>query len=57
MVDTNRKIYIINGLKTIIDNDGRLWLNEYNIEERLDHRNLQMTMANIFHTIENIDIN
>ena len=45
MVHINRKIYIINGLKTIIDNDGRLWLNEYNIEERLDHRNLQMTMA------------
>ena len=37
----SRKTYGINGIKTMVDNDGILWLNEKHIEERLDHKNLQ----------------
>ena len=35
-----RKMYERNGIETIVDNDGILWLNEKYIEE-LDHKNLQ----------------
>ena len=41
MVDISRKTYERNGIKTIADNDGILWLNEKHIEEGLDHKNLQ----------------
>ena len=30
-----------NGVETIIDNDGKWWLNEKHIEEGLDHKNLR----------------
>ena len=32
-----------NGIETILDNDGILWLNEKHLEERLDHKNLWET--------------
>ena len=41
MVDISRKTYEKNGIETIVDNDGLLWLNEKNIEEGLDHKNLR----------------
>ena len=41
MVDINRKTYERNGIETIVNNDGILWLNEKHIEEGLDHKNLQ----------------
>ena len=41
MVDISRKTYERNGIETIVDNDGILWLNEKHIEERLGHKNLQ----------------
>ena len=41
MVDISRKKYERNGIETIIDNDGTLWLNENHIEEGLDNENLQ----------------
>ena len=40
MADINRKTYEINGIETIVDNDGILWLNEKHMEERLHHKNL-----------------
>ena len=41
MVDIGRKLYERNGRKTIVDNDGILWLKEKYIEEGLDYKNLQ----------------
>ena len=41
MVDISRQKCKRNGIETIIDNDGILWLNEKRIEERLDHNNLR----------------
>ena len=41
LVDISRKTYERNGIETIVDNDGILWLNEKHIEEGLDHKNLQ----------------
>ena len=41
MVDISRKTYERNGVETIADNDGILWLNEKHIEEGLDHTNLR----------------
>ena len=41
MIDISRKTYGGNGIKTIVDNDGTLWLNEKRIEEGLDHKNLR----------------
>ena len=37
MVDISRKTYKRNGMQTIVDNDGILWLNEKHMEEGLDH--------------------
>ena len=33
MVDISRETYERNGIETIVDNDGILWLNEKHIEE------------------------
>ena len=41
MVDISGQTYKRNGLETIVDNDGILWLNEKRIEERLDHNDLR----------------
>ena len=41
MVDISRKKYGRDGIETIVDNDGILWLNEKYIEEGLDHKDLQ----------------
>ena len=41
MVDISRKAYERNDIEKIVDNDGILWLNEKNIEEGLDHKNLR----------------
>ena len=41
MTDISRKTYERNGIKTIVDNDGILWLNEKHIEEGLDHKNMR----------------
>ena len=38
MVDISRKMYERNGIETIVDNDGILWLNEKHIKEGLDHK-------------------
>ena len=35
MIDISRKTYGRNGIETIVDNDGVLWLNEKRIEEGL----------------------
>ena len=44
MVDvSSRKTYEKNGLKTIVDNEGILWLHEKHIEEGLDHKNLRQS--------------
>ena len=44
MVDvSSRKTYKKNGLKTIVDNEGILWLHEKHIEEGLDHKNLRQS--------------
>ena len=41
MFDTSRKTYESNSIETIVDNDGILQLNEKDIEEGLDHKNLR----------------
>ena len=48
MVDISRKNSERNGIRTIVSNDGKMWLNEKHIKERLGHKkNLQ----------ENIELN
>ena len=32
----------------MVDNDGKLWLNEKYIKQGLDHKNLEMTTTNFF---------
>ena len=41
MFDITKKTYERNGIKTIVHNDGVLWLNEKHIEEGLHDKNLQ----------------
>ena len=41
MLDISRRTYERNGIETMIDNDGILWLNEKHIEKGLDHNNLR----------------
>ena len=49
MADITRKTQGKNGIKTIVDNDGILRLNEKHIEEGLDHKNLQ-EISIIYHS-------
>ena len=46
MVDISRKKYEKNCVETLVDNDGTWWLNEKEIEEGLDHKNLRNITAN-----------
>ena len=39
MADISRETYERNGIQTIADNDGILYLNDKHIEEGLDHKN------------------
>ena len=39
MVDISRKTYATNGVKTTVNSDGILWLNEKYVEEGLNHKN------------------
>ena len=55
MVDVSSKTYEKNCVETILDNDGILWLDEKHIR-RIIYKNLQMTIGNIFQTIEKIDV-
>ena len=41
MVNISIKTYEINGIETIVENDGTFWLNEIHVEEELDHKNLR----------------
>ena len=41
MIDISRKTYERNGIETIVDNNGTLWLNEKHIEEGLDQNKLR----------------
>ena len=41
MANISRKMYIKNGIATIIDNDRILWLNKKHVKEGLDHEYLQ----------------
>ena len=45
MVDI-RETYVRNGVETVVDSDGMLWLNEKHIEEGLDHKSLWVTTVN-----------
>ena len=47
MTDISRKTYERNGIETIVDNDGILWLNEKHIEERLDRKNLVVSLLEL----------
>ena len=42
MIDISKKTYKRNGIQTIVDNEGILWLNE-NIEKELNHKNVRET--------------
>ena len=39
-------MYERNGVETIVDNDGILWLNEKHIEEGLYHKNVREVTTN-----------
>ena len=60
MVDINRKTYKRNGVETIVDSNGILWVNEKHIEEGLDHKNLWLTTVKYLsgsrkHTYNQVD--
>ena len=57
MVKISRKTYERNDIKTIVDNDEILWLNEKHIEEGLDHQNLREIAAKYLSGPENINMN
>ena len=40
MVDISRKMYARNGTKTIVVNDGMLWIIEKHMKEELRHKNV-----------------
>ena len=44
MLDISREWYKRNGVETIVDSNGILWLNERYIEDGLAHKNLWMTV-------------
>ena len=46
MVNISRKTYERNGRETVVDNDGIFWVNEKDIEEGLDHKNLREITIN-----------
>ena len=39
----SREAYEKNGVETIVNKDGILWVNEKHVEEGLDHKNLRAT--------------
>ena len=41
MFDISGKTYERNGIKTVVYNDGILWLNEKHIKEGLNHKNVR----------------
>ena len=49
MADISRKTYERNGVETVLDNDGILWLHENYIEEELDHKNF-LEFATKYHS-------
>ena len=57
MADISKEKYGKNGIETIVDNDGILWLNERHIEEGLDYKNLRETQYHIIQITENKDMN
>ena len=57
MTDISKEKYGKNGIETIVDNDGILWLNERHIEEGLDYKNLRETQYHIIQITENKDMN
>ena len=38
MVNTDKETYENNNIETIVDDIGKLWLNEKHIEEKLGHK-------------------
>ena len=48
MLDISRKTYERNGIKTVLDSDGLLLLNEKHIEEVLDHEYLPVITVKYF---------
>lgn len=42
MVNINSEACERNGIETIVDSDGIIWLNEKDAEEGLDHKSLPM---------------
>ena len=40
MINIDKETYENNGIESIIDDIGALWLNEKHIEEKLGHKNL-----------------
>ena len=43
IVYISRETFEENSVKTVVDNDGIMWLNENHIEQGLDHKKLLMT--------------
>ena len=40
MVDISKRTYESNDIEVIVDDIGKLWLNEKHVEEKLGHKNL-----------------
>ena len=40
MVDISKRTYENNDVEVIVDDIGKLWLNEKHVEEKLGHKNL-----------------
>ena len=57
MVDISRKTCERNGVKTIIDNDGILWLDENICKKDQIIKMCETLRRSIIQIIENIDVN
>ena len=57
MVDISRKTYKRKDVKTILDGNGTLWLNEKHIGERLGHKNLRSTTVKYHSDHKNVYMN
>ena len=57
MINISRKTYERNGIETIKDNNGTLWLNEKHIEEGLDQKKFREIKTKYNSNQGNIDMN
>ena len=57
MVDISKRTYENNDIEVIVDDIGKLWLNEKHVEEKLGHKNLPVITNKMTQYIKSTDMN